>query len=223
MQYGGYMPVSGGQARDRKEYLMEVTGQGSAEASPDTAIIQLGIVTESKDVKTAQDENKARLEKAVNALYRQGIDKGDIQTISYNISPKYSFQDGKQTLEGYEVVNLLSVKTERLDQIGAIVDTAVNNGVNRVDRVQFKLENTKPYVEAALREAVKQGFEKASVLAQSYQVSLQSTPVKVVEVSKGFVPFEREGAAFMASSAPTPVFPGSLTVTAEVRVHYRYG
>ncbi|WP_164462243.1 SIMPL domain-containing protein [Bacillus sp. FJAT-42376] len=224
MQYGGYMQVPGGQARDRKDHIMEVTGQGSAEANPDTALIQLGIVTESQDVKTAQDENKKRLEKAVNALYRQGIDKGDIQTISYNISPKYSFQDGKQTLEGYEVVNLLSVKTNQLDQIGAIVDTAVNNGINRVDRVQFQLENTQVYLEKALREAVKQGYEKAVVLTQSYQVSLQSVPVKVTEISKGSVPFEREASAFAASaSSPSPVFPGSLTVSAEVRVQYRYG
>ncbi|MGD6817373.1 SIMPL domain-containing protein [Metabacillus sp. 84] len=217
------MPTLNGQNRDRKEYLMEVTGQGSAEATPDTALIQLGIVTEAEDVKTAQEENKLRLERAVNALFRQGINKEDIQTISYSISPKYSFQDGKQTLVGYEVVNLISVKTERLDQIGAIVDTAVSNGVNRVDRVVFKLENAKPYVEAALQEAVKQAYEKAAVLAESYQVSLNRVPVRVTESSRSFVPYEREGLSLAAAPASSAqVFPGSLTVSAEVRVHYRY-
>ncbi|WP_162357103.1 SIMPL domain-containing protein [Metabacillus mangrovi] len=220
-----YLPHPGSQIRGGKENLFEVTGQGSVEAAPDTAIIQLGIVTEARDVQSAQDENKRRLEKAVNALYKTGISREDIQTASYTISPKYSFQDGKQTLEGYEVVNLLSVKTNQLSRIGEIVDTAVQNGVNRVDRVQFKLDHPQPYAAAALKAAVRQGYEKASVLAESYRVQLQTTPVKAVEVSHGFVPLEREGAALMAAPAasPVPVFPGTLMVTAEVRVFYRFG
>ena len=94
-----YYPYVGQMACQPKR-VMTVTGIGSLSIMPDTVQIQLEVRTESKQLSQAQQENADLMNQVIESLLELGIDREDIQTVAYNISPQYDYVEGRQFLEG---------------------------------------------------------------------------------------------------------------------------
>jgi hypothetical protein len=67
---------------------MRVRGKGTVTVQPDTAVVVVGVVTESMQLSTAQEENARRVNEVINALLGIGVPQKDIQTQSYTIEPQ---------------------------------------------------------------------------------------------------------------------------------------
>ena len=68
-----------------------VSGSGEAFASPDIAIIQLGVNLVDENLSAAITQSSAAIEKVQSALAALGVEAKDIQTSSYNIWPEEVF------------------------------------------------------------------------------------------------------------------------------------
>ena len=120
--------------------IIKVNGEGEIAVQPDTATVNLGVVTESKELMEAQQQNSIIANKVINALIALGIDKNQIQTVDYRIEPEYDYSSGQQIFRGYKITHILQVKIDDLSIIGKVVDTAVENGANYVANVQFHIK-----------------------------------------------------------------------------------
>ena len=201
--------------------VMTVTGIGSLSIAPDTVQIRLEVSTENRELQQAQQENAQVMNQVIESLLQLGIAREDIQTASYTVVPQYDFVEGKQLLRGYEVTNAITVTMKAIDQVGNVIDVAVQNGANRISNVQFTVENEQLHYQQALSLALKDALAKAQTMAKTMQLPLDPTPINIVEEYKS----EPVGAPRMFAATAnnsTPIEQGQITIRATVNVQFQY-
>ena len=125
------------------EHVIQTTGTGNVIGTPDRAQVTFSVQTENTDVKSAQAENAIRMAKVHDALLAIGIPKDALKTTGYNIYPVYEDSNGilKPKIKTYRVTNSLTVTLHNVSQTGDVIDTAVANGINQADSIQFMLSD----------------------------------------------------------------------------------
>ncbi|MEH7483018.1 SIMPL domain-containing protein [Neobacillus drentensis] len=205
-----------------KDYLIKVSGEGEMAIQPDSASVNLGIITESKQVITAQQQNSLEVTKVIDSLISLGITKNNIQTFDYRIESDYDYDQGKQIFRGYKITHILQVKIEDLSIVGKVVDTAVQNGVNYVSNVQFTVKNKESFYKQVLGMAVNNAIEKAKTIAGTLNVSLIPTPRLIIEGGRTVQPVFNQPGAFVKGAASTQIEPGQITVKADVIAEFHF-
>jgi uncharacterized protein len=202
---------------------VSVVGSGIVLAQPNTARITLGSEVFDASLSNAQAEAARRMDAVVARLKAAGIADSDIRTVSYNINPQYDQRDSNQsTLRGYQVQNLVEVKTTNVGGLGALLDDAVSAGATRVFGIRFEASNMEELKGQARDQAMQNARAKAEQLARDAGVSL-GRPISIEESDTGGVTPVRQAqpAGALAAPAPTtPIQPGELQVQTTVHVIY---
>ncbi|WP_060210131.1 SIMPL domain-containing protein [Sporosarcina koreensis] len=201
--------------------LITVVGHGDIFIEPNIATVQLEVVTVNEQLSEAQRENATDMNNVIQSLLRLGIPRENIQTVSYNIFPKYDYVNGEQIFRGYEVNNAISVKITDIQQVGRVIDTAVENGVNRVSNIQFTVEDTERYKQEAIVRALRNAQTKARTIADALQLQTEPQPVKIIEVEQGGQPVPFQALA-KSNQMTTPIESGQIIISATLRVQFRY-
>lgn len=205
----------------QKRRVMTVTGIGKVSVTPDTVQIQLEVSTENKTLSEAQQENARVMSQVINSLVEFGVNRENIKTVSYHIFPQYDYVEGEQVFRGYEVTNAIVVTSTEIDQIGKLIDIAVENGVNRVSNIQFTVSNEQLEYQQALRLALRNATAKAQTIAETMQFQFDTIPIKIVEQ------FTEPPAVYRSLSTveqyvSTPIEQGQITISATVKVQFQY-
>lgn len=198
---------------------MILIGKGQVSVGPDLAILRLGVQTSGESVTNAQGDNARISQDVIQAIKQAGIT--DIQTVQYQIEKLYDYVNGTQVDRGYQVRNLIEVRTGNLELIGSLIDTAVSYGANIVESVRFDISNPDIYYQKALNLAVKNAMQKSRSIAISTLNLTDPVPVLITEnmvtpIPYSITPLMREGAA------TTPVEPGTLQINAMVTIEFVY-
>lgn len=202
-----------------KSNIMTLLGNGKVTAIPDVAVLRLGVQTETDNLTYAQSEN-ARISQAVlEVLNDMGVT--DIKTFQYNIDKIFDFVEGQRIDRGYRVRNIFEIRTENMNQIGTIIDSAVNSGANVVDFINFEVSDATSYYLQALNLAVMDAYQKAKSIAQSMRLTLDPVPLNITENTQGPIPLSRSFTAG-ESAFTTPIEPGNLVIEASVTVEFTY-
>src|SRR5215218_9829001 len=182
---------------EKKESLrtrLMVTGESDSKASPDTAVVVLSVVTQNTRALEAQQQNARKSDAVIQAVKAAAGANPEVKTSDYSLQPQRDWSNGMERIKGYEARNSVSVTTDALDNVGAILDAATQAGANSVDTVRFILREGREARGQALGEASKQAMSKAEAMAQALGVRI----VRVVE--------EREG----GFPAPAPAIPEAM-------------
>src|SRR6266851_6442214 len=196
---------------------IEVDGTGEARTSPDTADLDLAIDTQAKTAEEAANRNAALAAKVIDALKSKLGAKGKITTGGYALNPEYDQRPTQRpTIIGYTAQNTVTVNTGALDLIGALIDSAIAVGANRVNSLNFSVkDDTKPRT-VAITIATRDAHAQASALAAALGVKLGKV-VKATTISEVRpIPMQRGMAMAMSAKVATPVEPGEVTVPATV-------
>ena len=149
-----------------------ITGEGRVQATPDIGQVTVSIISEGVDAADVQEENIEQFNAVVKALKDAGVDEKDLQTTSYNVNPRYKWEDGERIEVGFEVRQSLLVKIRNLDKAGDIIRAAGQNGVNSVSGLSFTVDDPEVYREEARRKALEQAQKKAEELAEITGIKL---------------------------------------------------
>ncbi len=201
-----------------------VTGTGMIQMTPDIAYINIGVHTEKPTAAEAVAENNTQTQQVIDALKAAGVDAKDIQTANFSIYPnnQYDPQTNQKTGTTYVVDNTVNVTVRKLDQLGDMLDAAVNVGANNVNSIQFDVQDKSSYLKQARTQAVKDAQTQAQQLASDAGVTLgaiqtlsfaNNIPSPVMET------FGKGGAAPMAA-ASVPIQSGQMTLTVTVNITY---
>ncbi|NYF25361.1 SIMPL domain-containing protein [Sporosarcina sp. JAI121] len=209
------------QMTSRQQRVMTVTGIGDLSIEPNIAQVQLAVNTENKDLSVAQQENAYVMNQVIESLLELGISRENIQTTTYNISPQYDYVEGKQVFRGYQVTNAITVKITNIEQVGNVIDVAVQNGVNNVSNIQFTVENEQFHYQQALSLALKNALAKAQTIAATIQLQLDPHPIKIVEEVRAEPVLYRTFSAKELTGS-TPIEQGQITISATVKVQFQY-
>jgi uncharacterized protein YggE len=202
-----------------------VAGEATISAEPDQAQIDIGVVTQARTAPEASKENAERLARVLAEIKKLLGKDDEVKTSGYSLTPTYRYpQGGKPEIVGYTASNTVRIKSARLDQVGRLIDTAMQAGANNVNRLVFTLKDE----QAAQLEALRTASVKAKSKAEAIAGSLGLKIVKIASITEGeraIQPVFRQTMAARAealAAAPTPVEPGTVeirstvTLTAEV-------
>ena len=200
---------------------LDVTATGTADVSPDRAIVSAGVVQQGKTARGALLENATLMTSVFDELEAAGIAKSQITTSQLSLRPQYDRRDRKAPkIESYEVRNTVTVKSDDIEQVGPMLDALVRAGVNNINQVQFTIKDPKSAMEKAREDAIRDAREKAKVMAEAAGVKLG--PLLSMTEGSG-IPQPRSGGIAFASSrleAATPISAGDQTLSVRVNLSY---
>lgn len=222
-------PVSGQLAYPSTQQTgIWVNGRGEVQATPDIAVIDLGVQAQANTVEDAQAMASQAMQDVMAALEANGIDDKDIKTTGYNVWQQTRWDPDNQVevVTGYQVSNNIEVKVRDVDMAGAVIDAVVRAGGDfiRVSGIYFEVDDPSGYLEQAREKAVADARAKAEQLADLAGVTL-GTPTYVTESSETPTVYPQR----MAAEAPqeaggtAPISPGETTIVATVQLIYSIG
>lgn len=198
---------------------LALTGEGTAEAKPELAILQVGVAVTAKVAKDALVENSRLLAAALNAAKEAGIDSRDLQTSGLSLRPDIVRAEKWPHREviGYQINNLVTIRVRDIEKLGGLLDKLVVLGINDIRNITFSVANPAPLIEQARAAAIKDVMDKAQKVAEAANLKI----VRVLELSEGGVdtPSPRPFVLARAASAPRPDVPveaGELIYRARV-------
>jgi uncharacterized protein YggE len=202
--------------------LLTVNADGTSEARPDMAIVNLGVTTEGQTAAAALAENARRMTALTAALRRAGIAERDIQTSNVSVYPQQVYGEGQAPrITGYQANNSVTVKVRRIDNTGRVIDAAVGAGGNTVNGVSFTHADPDAQLDIARRDAIAEARRRAELYASALGLRVN----RIVSVSEGGgyappmpVPVERFAA--QDAAAATPVSPGEIETRVSVNVMF---
>src|SRR5207237_7719963 len=128
------------------------------------------------------------MDAVVAKLKADGVADDDIRTVSFNITPQYD-QRGDQNqpvLRGYQVQNLVAVRTTNVSGLGPLLDDAVSSGATRIFGISFESDNMEALKNQARDQAMTNARAKAEQLARDAGVTL-GRPTTIEESDTGGV------------------------------------
>jgi uncharacterized protein YggE len=207
--------------------VLVVNGTAQILAVPDEATVRLGIIRQSSNAQTAQEQANMVAQEILNAVGKLGVRPNQIQTARLLLSPVYAPRspDSRDAprIVAYNATNTVSVTLDNLSLVGPVIDAGLKAGANQLEGVQFGLRNDLPSRQEALKKAVEEARSKAQVMAEALRVNL----AEVLEASEGGVSIVPLAEAAMsprlavAADLGTPVSPGQIQVHANVTIRYR--
>jgi uncharacterized protein YggE len=209
-----------GAAVEFRATTLNISARGQVQATPDLAVIRLGVQTDGATAAVALSANREKMNATIDALRAQGVMDRDIQTSGLSLDAHYS-DDGKspRRLTGYEAADTVTVRLHDLSRVGAVVDALVSAGANKVEGISFALSDPKAAEDQARRLAVQALTAKADLYAKAtgYKVS------RLVHLSEtgGYSPAMMSEVIVTGSRLkPTPIEPGELTVSVGVSAQF---
>ncbi len=201
---------------------ISVTGEGIVEAPPDCATISVGVVSRNIDATKVQSENSRLAANIINSIAALGIDKKNIRTGNYNFRQTYRSEDNNRRIfDGYEVSNSVTILVTDLSKVGKVIDTALANGANQVDSLNFGIRDREKFQNDALRLAVRDALKKAEIVAAELGKSIAGVNNISINHSSISAPVvERMSMANMDAKISTPIETGTLNCSASVFVEF---
>ncbi len=214
------------ETEQQRQRIITVSGEGTVQASPDMALITVGVVSENESAREALSANTQSMTQVLDALKAEGIESRDLQTSGFSMEPVYS-QPPRNTdnstpfvpeITGYRVRNNLNVRVRDLSRVGAVLDKVITLGANSVSGPTFSVAEPKPLQDQARRAAVADALRKAELYASAAGVTLGA----ISRIEEGYASQPQPMAAPMfrmeAAGASVPVEGGELTFEAQVTV-----
>ena len=217
---------------DRSTDGIWVTGAGRVSLTPDIATLRIGVETSDETVGEAMSEAAASMQAVIDTLIASGIGEDDIQTLTFNVSPRYEWNDTLRRSEmvGFTVTNTVRATVRALDTIADVIDGAVQAGGDnaRVDGLSFSVDDTEDAEREARELAMEAAREQAGQLASLAGVELGS-PFFVSE--SGAAPIGQDTPEMARTTsmfadeeaASTPILAGESDIVIYVRVGYEIG
>jgi hypothetical protein len=201
-----------------------VTGNGTASAEPDMAVVVFAVDISGEDPVEVADEAAQKIDAAIEAAMEMGLSEDDISTSSYSMWTENEYDPVTYVETGeivYHVSHYLRADIRDLDGVGRFLAGMVESGVNTVSSVSFTLEDRTELAAQARSDAIAKARRKAEQLAGGLGVELGG--VTMVNEYTNYYPVNDYstttygGAGEMSAPSLTP---GSFTMGVDVTVTY---
>jgi uncharacterized protein YggE len=187
--------------------------EDDAEATPE-------VDDDAEATPEADDEAEATPEADEDADVTEEADD-DATTTTAPAQDEEQQQVGAQS---YVLVQLVQVRVADIDMVGDVIDTALDNGANRIGGISFEVEDRQQAIEDAREMAVEEARAKAEHLAELTDVRV-GPPLKIDESSPSGPPYRDYYAMEVAEEAAMDdagarIEPGQQEVTVTVYITY---
>lgn len=213
---------------DKKEEkrTVSVQGQGKISAVPDIAMLTIEVRQEGASLDAVSEQVRRGIAKVLDGLKAQGIADKDIQTVAYQVRPRYERdKPGNMRPNGFIVENRVAAKVRDLKKVGKVLAAVVQSGATSVTGPDFDFDNPQALERKALALAMDDARAKAAVLAEAAGAHLG--PVESIsqsgDIAWPMAPRPMLGmrmAAAAAAPAEEPISAGEQAFRSNVQVTF---
>lgn len=190
--------------------------------------LTIGVVNLGENAEAALAENSAKMESVINSLETAGLLKSEFETGHFSIHPSYTPYprdpppNWKPSINGYEVSNTISIKTDKLTEAGKLIDAANKAGANSIENIHFGLRDPRTYWNEAIGAAVANAISDAKVIANAANVKLGRLISVSLDSNNAISPRSNNlyFAKTMAAEIAPPIEPGEVNISANVTIIY---
>ena len=211
-------------AQDHKSQIPQVTvaGEGKVRVTPDQAEISVTIETKGTKAIDVKKENDIAVEKVLQFIKKMKLPKEDVMTQRISLNPNYDYEKKKHNYLANQTIVICLKDLSKYDELA---EGLVDNGVNRIDNVEFKSSKLAIHQSEARKLAMKDAKLKAedyvSVLGQKIGKALL-----INDNSQAYYPQPMYKSNMMAMDASASGEPrqtlaiGEIEITANVTVSF---
>uniref|UniRef100_UPI001B73A759 SIMPL domain-containing protein n=1 Tax=Flavobacterium sp. TaxID=239 RepID=UPI001B73A759 len=147
--------------------MINVSGEGKVKVAPDQALISISIETKGTKAEDVKRENDKKMDAVLKFIKKSNIPKEDFQTQRVSLNPNYDYEKKKHNYIATQSIQILLKDLSKYDEL---MEGLVDEGINRIDNVEFKSSKLKELQSDARKLAIKEAKTKAedyvSVLGQ---------------------------------------------------------
>lgn len=229
----------GNLGRSENPYMNTITVEGTGKAAtiPNIATIDFSVTEKGTTVAEAQTKATEKTNAALAAVDKLGVEKKDVKTVAYNVSPEYEYPQPcyggvcpasqNPKIIGYQVAQTVEVKVRDTAKAGDVLQALGTLNVQNISGPNFTVDEDDAIRNDARKEAIDNAKAKAKALAAQLGVSLGKV-VTFYENTGGYPMYDtyakggmmaNEMAAPSAPSLPSGEHETSVTVmiTYEIR------
>jgi uncharacterized protein YggE len=205
-----------------------VSAVGQTRVTPDRAMLQVAVQSQSQTAAAAAAENARKQTQVIEAVKSAGVAAAQIRTSGYNVTPEYAQSGGRAPkVTGYRAANMVQVEVRSIDDIGRVIDAALEAGATNIGSVSLYASNT----DSARRDALKEAVAKARADAEAAATAAGGSLGALLELSidpyglprpVGVVATGSFSRDVSAMAVPTPIEAGEYMVTAGVHIRWQF-
>jgi uncharacterized protein len=202
---------------------IEAVGRGEARVAPDRATLALVVQTKGPTAAAVASQNTRIQSRVLDTLRALGYTGDRVSTLSYHVGPNYEPTPREARQVGYVARNAITVRVERLNEIGALIDAALARGATQVDGVRFESSRADSARHAALADASAKARADAEAVARAMGGSLG--PLVDASTSDSWprpTRMTRVTGVGVGGGEMTSITPGTLDVYATVLARWRF-
>ncbi|MCK8044848.1 oxidative stress defense protein [Shewanella sp. 1CM18E] len=161
--------VASAQAADVDFAHLNTIGTSELTVKADMAEVNVEVVIKAKTAQEAKRGSDKAVASFLARLEKAGVDKSLIQSANINLQPQYHYEKNKPNqLIGYNANRRITVTVMDLAKLNSILDSALEQGINRINNIALKSSKEAEYVEQARMAAIKDAQQKAKSLAEGF-------------------------------------------------------
>lgn len=200
---------------------INVSGEGKVKVAPDQASISISIETKGSKANDVKQQNDKKMDAILKFIKNSNIAKEDYQTQRVSLNPNYDYEKKKYS---YIAIQTLQILLKDLSKYDVLMEGLVDQGINRIDNVEFKSSKMKELQSDARKLAVKDAKAKAedfvSVLGQKVGKALLISDNSQSYVSQPRM-YAMKSSMVMDESVPRETLAiGEIEITANVSVSF---
>ncbi len=201
--------------------IVHVTGEGSVKVEPDEVLIKSRIEHEGATAAEVKVKNDEVVNKVISYLKSQDIDEKDIQTDYLNLNKRYDYNDKTYS---YVANQAISITLRDIKDYEQIMKGLLENGLNRIDGIQFKSSEIEKYELEARKKAVLDAQNTAKQLAEPLGQSIGKAFTISETDYNNFQPLYRMDEAVqemsMSKEGGQTIAPGELEIKIKVSIGF---
>ncbi len=205
-------------ARAESPAGIHVTGTGEVQVVPDMARLTLEVRREGADPAALKRELDTVTEAILELTDELDIERRDVTAAAVNVYPRYRRQDDEMVPDGVVASRTVEVTLRALDELGTLINGALERGANGVNGVALDASNRAELERRALDLAIDDAKQTARQMAGRFEVTLGA----LVDASAGGQtpqPLRMAGMAEM-KAADSAFSPGEMTIRRDVQATF---
>ena len=209
-----------------KPYV-QANGEATVSAKPDQALIEIGVITQGATALTVAEQNAKQTDVVLADLRRVLGGSKQLKTTNYSVRPNYQYPKpgAAPVISGYVATNVVEVTLDDLAQVSKVIDSAIQLGANRIQKLESRLKNSRAVRAQALREAAEEAKASAEAIALGLGLKvIRVLSAEEVTSEEGFGAFKKAPPPPPPGTAPaTPVEVGMIEIGATVTLRVEIG
>ena len=218
----GILFVTMSNAQENKQVpMINVSGEGKVKIAPDQALISISIETKGTKAAEVKQENDKKMDAILKFIKKSNIAAEDFRTQRISLNPNYDYEKKKYSYIATQSVEILLKDLSKYD---TLMEGLVNEGINRIDNVEFKSSKMSQLQSDARKLAIKDAKAKAedfvSVLGQKV-----GKAILISDNTQTYIPpqprmYAMKSAVMSESATKETLAIGEIEITANVSVSF---